>query len=198
MKAVFWVVLVVLAIVMGAGVSSYNSLNAKDERIRSGWAQVLNQYQRRADLVPNLVESVKGIAEHEKEVFESVTEARARVGEVNISAENLGSAELLQQFQSAQGSLGGALSKLIAVSENYPDIKANKSFEDLQAQLEGTENRIAVERKRYIEAVRDYNITVRSFPTNTVASFFSFNQKPNFTVADEDAVSEPPKVNLSN
>ena len=172
----------------------YNSLQSYDEEIKSAWAEVLNQYQRRADLIPNLVNVVKGYATHEKEVFEQVTEARAKVGSVQVNADSLGDAAAVQQFQSAQGQLTGALSRLIAVSENYPQLKADANFRDLQAQLEGTENRITVARNRFIKAVQQYNITVRSFPSNLTAKFFGYAVKPSFTVEDEKAIAKPPVV----
>ena len=198
MKKVLIGLVVVVALAALAAVSGFNSLNAQDEQVRSSWAEVLNQFQRGADLVPNLVETVKGIAEQEKEVFQSVTEARARVGEVKIDLEGVDDAALLERFQAAQTGLGSALSRLIAVSESYPEIKSSEAFVGLQTQLEGTENRIAVARNRFIDAVRSYNTTVRSFPSNLVASTFGFNRKPTFTVGDEDALAQPPKVELNN
>lgn len=172
----------------------YNSLQAFDEEIKSTWAEVLNQYQRRADLVPNLVNVVKGYAAHEKEVLEGVTEARARVGSVTVTPEVLNDPAALARFQQAQGGLSSALSRLLAVVENYPQLKADGVFRDLQTQLEGTENRIAVARRRYIEAVKGYNITVRSFPSNLTAMVFGFSVKPSFTVENEAEVSRAPKV----
>ena len=172
----------------------YNTLQSTDEEIKSNWAEVLNQYQRRADLVPNLVSAVKGYAAHEREVFESVTTARAQVGSLKVTPELLEDPEAFAKFQQAQNSMGGALTRLLAVAENYPQLKADTSFRDLQAQLEGTENRIAVARKRYIDAVKSYNITVRSFPSNLTAKLFGFATKPTFAVENERQLATPPKV----
>jgi LemA protein len=194
------VLIAIVAIVVVAAIwigSSYNSLNSKDEQVTAGWSEVLNQYQRRANLIPNLVETVKGYAAQEKDIFTQVAEARAKVGEIKITPEMLNNPELLKQFQTAQGELSGALSRLIAVSENYPDLKSDAVFRDLQAQLEGTENRTTVARNRYIEMVQDFNTTVRTFPGNVVASFFGFERKPNFTVEDDAAVTKPPQVNFN-
>jgi LemA protein len=186
--------MLVLAALLGLCGCGYNALQSYDEETKSAWAEVLNQYQRRADLVPNLVNVVKGYAAHEKEVLEQVTEARSKVGSVQISADALGDAAAVQSFQSAQGQLTGALSRLIAVSENYPQLKADGGFRDLQAQLEGTENRVTVARNRFIKAVQQYNITVRSFPSNLTAKFFGYTLKQSFTVEDEKAVAKPPTV----
>ena len=171
----------------------YNDFQRLDEQVKSGWSEVLNQYQRRADLVPNLVNTVKGYAAHESQVLTEVTEARARVGQVQVNADDAAS---LQQFQAAQGELSSALSRLLVVSENYPQLKANQAFQDLRAQLEGTENRITVARGRYVKAVQDYNVLTRSFPTNLTAMVFSYQVKPGFTVANEAAISAPPAVNF--
>ena len=172
----------------------YNTLQKQDEQIKSAWAEVLNQYKRRADLIPNLVKTVKGYAAHEKEVFEGVTAARSRVGAVNISAEALNNPEAFAKFEEAQRGLSGALSRLLAVAENYPQLKADGSFRDLQAQLEGTENRITVARNRYIQAVQEFNVTVRSFPSNLTAKYFGYTIKPTFSVENEKAIVEPPAV----
>lgn len=172
----------------------YNTLQSSDEEIKATWSEVLNQYQRRADLVPNLVNVVKGYAGHEKEVLTQVTEARARVGSVQVTPELINNPQAFAQFQSAQGELSSALSRLLVVSENYPQLKADGAFRDLQAQLEGTENRITVARNRYIQAVKTYNVTVRSFPSNLTAMMFGFETKPNFTVENEKAISTAPKV----
>lgn len=172
----------------------YNTLQSSDEEIKATWSEVLNQYQRRADLVPNLVNVVKGYAGHEKEVLTQVTEARARVGAVQATPELINNPQAFAQFQSAQGELSSALSRLLVVSENYPQLKADGAFRDLQAQLEGTENRITVARNRYIQAVKTYNVTVRSFPSNLTAMMFGFETKPNFTVENEKAISTAPKV----
>ncbi len=175
----------------------YNELQSKDEQIKANWSEVLNQYQRRADLVPNLVNVVKGYATHEKTVLTQVTAARAQVGQIQITPELANDPATLQKFQAAQSQLGGALSRLLAVSENYPQLKADGLFRDLQAQLEGTENRITVARNRYILAVQDYNTFVRQFPTNLTAKFLGFSVKPNFTVENEKTISTPPKVDFN-
>lgn len=174
----------------------YNTLQSGDEQVKASWSEVVNQYQRRADLVPNLVNTVKGYAAHEKEVLTQVAEARSRAGAIQVTPELLNDPAAFARFQQAQGQLTGALSKLIAVSENYPQLKADAGFRDLQAQLEGTENRIAVARNRYIKAVQDYNVTVRTFPTNLVAKMFGHSVKPNFTVENERSISTPPTVNF--
>ena len=189
-----WIPLVLLTLwLSGCG---YNNLQSGDEQINAAWSEVLNQYQRRADLVPNLVNVVKGYATHEQEVFTQVTEARARVGTIQATPDLLKNEQAFDQFQQAQGQLSSALSRLLAVSENYPQLKANDLFRDLQAQLEGTENRIAVARNRYIKAVQDYNITVRSFPSNLTAMAFGYKTKPNFTVGNEAALATPPRVDF--
>ena len=174
----------------------YNELQRGDEQIKAAWSEVMNQYQRRADLVPNLVATVKGFAEQEKEILLRVTEARSRVGQMQATPELVNDPEAFAKFQAAQRELGGALQRLIVVSENYPQLKSDANFRDLQAQLEGTENRIAVARNRYIQAVQSYNVTVRSFPTNLTAMMFGHKAKPNFTVEDEKAISTPPKVDF--
>ncbi len=175
----------------------YNSLQRGDEEINATWAEVLNQYQRRADLVPNLVNVVKGYASHEKEVLTQVTEARAKVGAIQATPELVNDPQAFARFQSAQTDLSSALSRLLVVSENYPQLKADAGFRDLQAQLEGTENRITVARNRYIQAVKEYNITVRSFPSNLTASLFGFKTKASFTVENEKAISTAPKVDFN-
>ena len=172
----------------------YNSMQSQDEEVKAAWSEVLNQYQRRADLVPNLVNTVKGYAAHEKEVLEAVTNARSRVGQVNMSAEAADDPEKLKQFSDAQASMGSALSRLLVVAENYPQLKADASFRDLQAQLEGTENRITVARNRYIKSVQGYNTLVRTFPNNLTAMAFGYKPKPNFTVANEQEMAKPPTV----
>ena len=174
----------------------YNTLQSQDEAIKAGWSEVLNQYQRRADLVPNLVNTVKGYAAHEAKVLTEVTAARARVGQIAATPDLVNDPAALQQFQAAQGELSGALSRLLVVSENYPQLKADAGFRDLQAQLEGTENRITVARNRYIKAVQDYNVTVRSFPSNLTAMAFGHQTKPNFAVDNEKALAAPPKVDF--
>ena len=186
--------IVLIGLLSGCG---YNSIQSKDEAIKGAWSEVVNQYQRRADLVPNLVNTVKGYAQHEEEVFTKVTEARANVGKVTISADQLDDAVALQKFQQAQGELSSALSRLMAVSENYPQLKADGLFQNLQAQLEGTENRITVARNRYIQAVQDYNTFVRSFPQNLTAMIFGYKTKANFTVENEKQISAAPTVDFS-
>ena len=174
----------------------YNTLQTTDETIKSSWSEVLNQYQRRADLVPNLVNVVKGYAAHEKDILIQVTEARSRVGQIQVTPELANDEAALKKFQAAQGDLSGALSRLMLVAENYPQLKADGVFRDLQAQLEGTENRITVARGRYIGAVKEYNVTVRSFPSNLTAMMFGFAVKPNFSVENEKAIATPPKVDF--
>jgi len=174
----------------------YNTLQTTDEQINASWSEVVNQYQRRADLVPNLVNVVKGYAAHEQEVFTQVTAARAKVGQIQATPELVNDEQAFNKFQAAQGELSGALSRLLLVAENYPQLKADGLFRDLQAQLEGTENRIAVARGRYIKAVQEYNVTVRKFPSNLTAMLFSFKTKPNFTVENEKAIAAPPKVDF--
>jgi len=179
------------------GGCGYNTLQSADESIKATWSEVINQYQRRADLIPNLVNTVKGYAAHEKQVLENVTNARAKVGSVQATPEMVDNPEALNRFVQAQGELTGALSRLLVVAENYPQLKADANFRDLQAQLEGTENRITVARQRYIKAVQDYNVTVRSFPSNLTAMVFGFKQKAQFTVENEKAIAQPPKVDFS-
>jgi len=174
----------------------YNTLQTTDEDIKATWAEVLNQYQRRADLVPNLVNVVKGYAAHERDVLISVTEARARVGAIQATPELINDEAAFQRFIAAQGELTSAISRLLLVAENYPQLKADGLFRDLQAQLEGTENRITVARNRYIAAVKTYNVTVRSFPSNLTAMLFGYKTKPSFTVEDEKAIAVPPKVDF--
>ena len=181
-----------LLMVSGCG---YNDLQGLDEDIKAAWSEVLNQYQRRTDLIPNLVETVKGYAAHEKETLTAVTQARAQVAGIKATPELLKDPDAFQKFQAAQGELSSALARLMVVIEKYPNLKANENFRDLQSQLEGTENRIAVARKRYIEKVAEFNKMVRYFPTNLTAKFLlQMDVKPNFTVADEKAVSKPPGV----
>ena len=174
----------------------YNRLQTTDENIKASWAEVLNQYQRRADLVPNLVNVVKGYAAHEKEVLTQVTEARARVGAIQATPELVNDEAAFQRFIAAQGEMTSAISRLLLVAENYPQLKADGLFRDLQAQIEGTENRITVARNRYIESVKEYNVIVRSFPTNLTAMMFGHTAKPSFTVENERAIAIPPKVDF--
>jgi LemA protein len=188
--------IVLLSLVLLLSGCGYNTLQSTDEQIKAGWSEVLNQYQRRADLVPNLVETVKAFATQEREVLTQVTEARARVGSIQATPELVENPEAFARFQQAQGELTTALSRLLVVAENYPQLKSDANFRDLQAQLEGTENRIAVSRNRYIKAVQDYNVTVRSFPSNLTAMLFGFKTKPNFTVDNERAISTAPKVDF--
>ena len=185
-----------LALMLACGLLSgcgYNQIQTKDEAVKAAWSEVVNQYQRRADLVPNLVATVKGYAAHEEQVFREVTEARAKVGQVTVNADDAAS---LAKYQAVQGELSGALTRLMAVSENYPNLKADGLFQDLQAQLEGTEHRITVARGRYVRAVQDYNGTIRRFPVNLTAKVFGYAVKPNFTVDNEAAISVAPKVDF--
>jgi LemA protein len=175
----------------------YNTLQSTDEQIKASWAEVLNQYQRRADLVPNLVNTVKGYAAQEQAVLLGVTNARAKVGSIQATPELINDEQAFAKFQAVQGELTSALSRLLIVSENYPQLKSDANFRDLQAQLEGTENRITVARNRYIKTVQDYNIVVRSFPSNLTAMMFGFKVKPSFTVENEKEISKPPTVDFS-
>jgi LemA protein len=174
----------------------YNDFQSRDEAVKAAWGEVVNQYQRRADLIPNLVNTVKGYASHERETLEAVTRARAAATSFQITPEVLNNPEAFKKFQQVQGELSSALSRLMAVSENYPNLKADTSFRDLQSQLEGTENRITVARQRYIKAVQDYNILTRSFPTNLTAMMFHYEVRPSFTVDNEKAISNAPAVNF--
>ena len=187
-------ILALLASLTGCG---YNDFQKLDEETKSAWAEVLNQYQRRADLVPNLVATVKGEANFEQETLTRVVEARARATSVQVTPETLNNPEAMQRFQQAQGELSSALSRLLVVSERYPDLKANQSFRDLRVQLEGTENRITVARNRYIKAVQEYNVLSRSFPTNLTAMVFGYDVKPSFTVQNEAQIALPPSVDFS-
>jgi len=189
----------VLATLLALALSGcgYNKFQTGDEQVKAAWSEVLNQYQRRADLVPNLVNTVKGYAAQEKDVLTQVTQARASVGSIQATPELVNDPEAFAKFQAAQGQLTGALSRLLVVSENYPQLKSDANFRDLQAQLEGTENRITVARNRYIKTVQDYNVTVRSFPSNLTAMVFGYHVKPNFTVQNEQEISAPPKVDFS-
>jgi len=190
-----WIFLSVILVLILPG-CGYNTLQSSDEQIKASWSEVMNQYQRRADLVPNLINTVKGYAAHEKDVLLEVTNARAKLGSMQVSPETLNNPEAFAKFQSAQGGLSGALSKLLLVSENYPQLKADASFRDLQAQLEGTENRITVARNRYIQSVLTYNVTVRSFPSNLTAMSFGYKAKPNFSVENEKEIAKPPVVDF--
>ena len=187
-----WVLLAALALA-GCG---YNEIQQKDEGVKAAWSEVTNQYQRRADLIPNLVATVKGYAQQEQEVLTRVTEARSRVGQMQVTPETLNDPAALQRFQQAQGDLSSALSRLLVVVEKYPELKSDQNFRDLQAQLEGTENRIAVARNRYIKTVQDYNVLVREFPVNVTAMVFGYKTKPSFTVENEREISNAPKVDF--
>ena len=192
--------MIVLALVMSTSLwgCGYNDLQGLDEDTKAAWSEVVNQYQRRADLIPNLVATVKGYAAHEKETLEGVVEARAKATSVQITPETLKDPVAFEQYQKVQAGLSSALGRLIAVAENYPNLKADQNFRDLQSQLEGTENRIAVARKRYIDRVAEFNKMVRYFPTNLTAKFMlHMDEKPNFTVADEKAVAKPPEVKFN-
>ncbi len=189
--------LLILAAVLLLSSCGYNNIQKLDEATKAQWSEVLNNYQRRADLVPNLVNTVKGYASHEERVLTEVTNARAKVGSVQVTSDLASNPKALAQFQAAQGELSGALSRLLVVSENYPQLKADQSFRDLQAQLEGTENRITVARNRYIQSVQDYNSYVRSFPQNLTAKMFGYKTKPNFTVANAAAISTAPTVDFN-
>jgi len=190
------VVLGLLAAALALGGCGYNDLQSQDEQITAAWSEVVNQYQRRSDLVPNLVNTVKGAAAQERDVLEAVTQARARAGSIQATPELLEDPQKFQQFQQAQGELTSALSRLLVTVERYPELRSIAAFRDLQSQLEGVENRITVARNRYIDAVRTYNTTVRSFPSNLTANLFGFDTKPNFTVENERAISTAPTVDF--
>ena len=185
--------ILVLAALAGCG---YNDIQRSDEQVKSAWSEVLNQYQRRADLIPNLVNTVKGIMAQEQQVLIGVTEARARVGGIQATPELLNDPAAFRRFQEAQAGLTGALSRLMVVVENYPQLKSDRNFNELQAEIAGTENRIAVARNRYIKAVQEYNVLIRQFPVNLTAMMFSYQTKPNFTVEDEKAIAKPPTVDF--
>ncbi|HTE13454.1 MAG TPA: LemA family protein [Burkholderiales bacterium] len=191
--------LTVLVLLMAAGLLSgcgYNTLQTTDEQTKSAWAEVLNQYKRRADLIPNLVKTVEGFAAQEKDVLLGVTKARASVGSIQATPELVNDPAAFAKFQAAQRELSSSLGRLMLVAENYPQLKSDANFRDLQAQLEGTENRITVARNRYIKSVQEFNVTVRQFPSNLTAMLFGFKTKPQFTVDDEKAIAEPPKVDF--
>src|ERR1044072_73797 len=185
--------LMLLLVLSGCG---YNTIQSADEQTKAAWSEVLNQYQRRSDLVPNLVETVKAFAKQEMDVLTRVTEARARVGSIQATPDLVDNPEAFQRFQQAQGQLTSALSRLLVVAENYPQLKSDANFRDLQAQLEGTENRITVARNRFIKATQEYNVTVRSFPTNLTAMMFGHKEKPQFTVENEREIARPPTVDV--
>ena len=196
MKKIALTVILTLFVITTSG-CGYNSIQSSDEQIKSSWSDVVNQYKRRADLIPNLVSTVKGYAEHEQSVLMGVTEARAKATSMKVDESILTDEAALKQFQASQSELTGALSRLLVIAENYPQLKADANFRDLQTQIEGTENRITVARSRYIEAVKSYNTIVRSFPSNLTAKFFGYTVKPTFTVDNEKAIAEPPVVDFS-
>ena len=196
MKTVHFLFLLLLgASLTGCG---YNDMQRQDEAVKAAWSEVINQYQRRADLVPNLVNTVKGYAQHEEKVFIEVTEARAKVGSMQINTDSLDDPQKIQQFQAAQGELSSALSRLMVVSENYPQLKADGLFQNLQAQLEGTENRVTVARNRYVQSVQAYNSMIRTFPNNLTAMAMGYSVKPNFSVENEKEISTAPTVDFGN
>ncbi len=195
MRKLLWALPLLAALTLsGCG---YNDFQTKDEQVKAAWSEVLNQYKRRADLIPNLVATVQGYASQEKDVLLGVTQARARVGSVQLTPEALNDPQAMQKFQAAQGELTSALSRLLVVAENYPQLKSDANFRELQAQLEGTENRITTARNRFIKATQDYNILVRQFPTNLTAMLFSYKPKEGFTVENEKVIAEPPKVDFA-
>ena len=195
MRKLLWAVAAFAALTLsGCG---YNDFQTKDEQVKAAWAEVLNQYQRRADLIPNLVSTVQGFAAQEKDVLLGVTNARAKVGSVQATPETVNDPAAMQRFAQAQGELSGALSRLLLVVENYPQLKSDALFRDLQAQLEGTENRIATARNRFIKAVQDFNVLARQFPTNLTAMLFGYKEKASFTVENEKAIAQPPKVDFA-
>jgi LemA protein len=189
-------VLTLLGAGMGLSGCGYNTIQAQDEQIKAAWSEVINQYQRRADLIPNLVNTVKGYAQQEQDVLLGVTNARAKVGTIQATPELINDPQAFAKFQQAQGELTSALSRLLVVVENYPQLKSDQNFRDLQAQLEGTENRITVARQRYIKSVQEYNTTVRQFPVNLTAMVFGYHPKANFTVENEAAIAKPPTVDF--
>ena len=193
MRNRFAMVLACLTVLLLQG-CGYNTLQSQDQQVKAAWSEVINQYQRRADLIPNLVNTVKGYASQEQQVLIGVTEARAKATSIQATPELVDNPEAFAKFQAAQRDLTGALSRLLVVAENYPQLKSDQNFRDLQAQLEGTENRITVARNRYIKTVQEFNTTAKSFPTNLTAMMFGFKEKPQFTVEDEKAISKPPKV----
>jgi LemA protein len=192
----YWTMSLMLLLTLGLSGCGYNKFQTSDEQVKASWAEVINQYQRRADLVLNLVNVVKGYATHEKEVFVQVTEARAKVGQIQATPELINDPAAFAKFQAAQREMSSSLGRLMLVAENYPQLKADGVFRDLQAQLEGTENRITVARKRFIDAVQEYNNTVRSFPSNLTAMVMGYKVKPSFTVDNEKEISKAPKVDF--
>ena len=195
MRKILWAVAALMALALsGCG---YNEFQTRDEQVKAAWSEVLNQYKRRADLIPNLVATVQGYAQQEKDVLLGVTNARAKVGSVQLTADAVNDPQAMARFNAAQGQLTSALSRLLVVAENYPQLKSDANFRELQAQLEGTENRITTARNRFIKATQDYNILARQFPTNLTAMLFGYKQKASFTVEDEKAIAEPPKVDFA-
>jgi LemA protein len=195
MRKALWMVAVLASLVLsGCG---YNEFQSKDEQVKAAWSEVLNQYKRRADLIPNLVATVQGYATQEKDVLLGVTQARSRVGQVQVTPEQLDNPEAMKKFAQAQGELSSALSRLLVVTENYPQLKSDANFRELQAQLEGTENRITTARNRFIKAVQEYNVLARQFPTNLTAMMFGYKPKASFEVEDEKAIAAPPKVDFA-
>jgi LemA protein len=195
MRKFFWVAALFAA--LGLSGCGYNDFQTKDEQVKAAWSEVLNQYKRRADLIPNLVATVQAFAQQEKDVFIGVTQARAKATAVNVSPEMVNDPAAMRKFQQAQSELSSALGRLLVVAENYPQIKSDANFRDLQSQLEGTENRITTARNRFIKAVQDYNILARQFPTNLTAMLFGYKEKASFTVEDEKAIAQPPKVDFT-
>jgi LemA protein len=189
--------LLMLGMAIGLAGCGYNNIQSLDEQTKAAWSEVVNQYQRRADLIPNLVATVKGFAQQEQDVLLGVTNARAKVGSIQATPELLNDPQAFAKFQQAQGELTSALSRLLVVTENYPQLKSDQNFRDLQAQLEGTENRITVARQRYIKTVQEYNTTVRQFPVNLTAMMFGYKAKPNFTVENEAVIAKPPTVDFN-
>jgi len=195
MRTVRWIVAMLAALALsGCG---YNEIQSKDEQVKAAWSEVLNQYQRRADLIPNLVATVQGYAQQEKDVLLGVTQARARATSINLTPDAVNDPQAMQKFAQAQGELSSALGRLLVVAENYPQLKSDQNFRDLQAQLEGTENRIATARNRFIKATQDYNVYIRQFPQNLTAKMFGYKEKASFTVENEKAISAPPKVDFT-
>ncbi len=197
MKYRLFTLFATMAIAFGLSGCGYNDFQRLDEQTKSSWSEVLNQYQRRADLVPNIVATVKGEAAFEQDTLTKVIEARAKATSIQVTPETLNNPEAFKKFQAVQGELGSALSRLMVVSERYPDLKANQGFRDLRVQLEGTENRITVARNRYIQSVQEYNVLTRSFPSNLTAMVFSYATKPSFAVQNEAAISAPPVVDFN-
>ncbi len=191
-----WSALCLMAITLSLSACGYNQFQSGNEQVKASWSEVLSQYQRRADLIPNLVNVVKGQADFEQSTLQAVVDARSKATSIQASPELVNDPQAFQKFQQAQKDLSGSLSRLLVVSENYPALRANQGFMDLQAQLEGTENRIAVARNRYIKAVQDYNVTVHSFPSNLTAMALGYKEKPNFTVENEAAIAQPPSVHF--